>query len=372
MMIKMRFLFCLLLFAFTVSSCSIAINQDSGATPSPRIGSVPSAAAPNVSSTKIPITWGSLNLAGRMVDISGKQPEPPAMRIQVLDLATGEVKAIFQAPVGAWIYFLTVSPARQVVMAYSPPFGDKLSGHQALYILPVDGSAAPKLLFTPGSNDDDYAQPAWSPDGKSIYFSHTNPELPTSVPHQQFPVYEVLRMAYPDGTLEKVADQAFWPRVSPDSARFVYVSVDAATGKNKLFVADADGSNSQQIVMSGPVIPDIIDAPVFSADGQSIMFSAVVSTRGSAPAWWETALGITTASAHTIPSEWWSVPVGGGIPTQLTRIHSISLFASVSPDKKHIVSYSGYGLFVMNPDGTASTMLVNDLGGIPDTGNLIP
>jgi len=257
-------------------------------------------------------------------------------------------------------------------MAYSPPFGQPMSGQQALYSLPVDGSAAPKPLFNPAGAGDDYAQPAWAPDGKSIYFSHTSPRLPTSVPNQQFPVYEIFRLAYPDGGMQKVADQAFWPRVSPDSSQLVYVTVDPATGKNKLFVADADGKNPQQVNMSGPVVPDIIDAPLFSADGKSILFSAVVAARSSVPTWWEQAMGMTVASAHTIPSEWWSVPVGGGAPTQLTRIHAVSLFASVAPDKKHIASYSGAGLFVMDPDGQGSTMLITDLGGIPDTVSWLP
>jgi Tol biopolymer transport system component len=86
----------------------------------------------------------------------------------------------------------------------------------------------------------------------------------------------------------------------------------------------------------------------------------------------ERLLGITIASAHTVPSDWWSVPLAGGTPTQLTHIAQVGLFASISPDKKHIASFSGAGLFVMNPDGTNLTVLLNDMGGVPGTVSWIP
>ena len=66
------------------------------------------------------------------------------------------------------------------------------------------------------------------------------------------------------------------------------------------------------------------------------------------------------------------MPVGGGVPTQLTHIQAPGLYASISPDNQHIASFSGNGVFVMKPDGTGLTMIVNDVGGIAGTVNWIP
>jgi len=62
----------------------------------------------------------------------------------------------------------------------------------------------------------------------------------------------------------------------------------------------------------------------------------------------------------------------GGAATRLTSIRATGLFASISADKRYIASYSGNGLFVMNPDGTNLTMLIPDMGGIPGTVSWIP
>jgi Tol biopolymer transport system component len=80
----------------------------------------------------------------------------------------------------------------------------------------------------------------------------------------------------------------------------------------------------------------------------------------------EKLMGVTVAHAHTsIPSDWWTVPLSGGAPTQLTRVYSPGLFASLSPDSRFIASYSASGIFVMNPQGGDLTQIVNYTGGIP-------
>jgi Tol biopolymer transport system component len=292
------------------------------------------------------------------------------MRIQALDLSSGLLSTIFQAENGSWIYFVTVSPNEKLlVTGYTPNNGN---GHQLLYTLPLDGSVAPQLLFIPPSPDDEYFQPEFSPDGKYLYFTHVNFQLPPKSSDQHYPIYEVFRLSYPNGQPEKLDEQAFWPRVSGDGARLAFVSLNPIDGSNKLYLANADGTDATEVQLSGANIPTIIDAPIFSPDEQSILFSAVTPTQSSHPTWLERLLGITIASAHTVPSDWWSVPLAGGTPTQLTHIAQVGLFASISPDKKHIASFSGAGLFVMNPDGTNLTVLLNDMGGVPGTVSWIP
>jgi Tol biopolymer transport system component len=158
-------------------------------------------------------------------------------------------------------------------MSYSPPPGNE-PVDQDIYIMPLDGSQAPKLLFTPPAKEDDYVEEVeWSPDGKYIYFTHVNYQI-TPQPNQIYPLYEIYRMAYPDGQLETIAEKAYWPRLSSDSSQIAYISVELFSRENKLYIADSNGKNAHEVVIAGPRLPDIKDAPIFSPDGQTLIFSA--------------------------------------------------------------------------------------------------
>jgi len=370
-----------LLTVFALYGCSIEVEQPSVATPLPTVASNPGTLPPVeaspqtnvVTTTQIPVTWGDLKLTGRLVYINGTMTgDAFSLQIQVLDLVTGEVTTIFEAPKYSWIYYVTVSPdARQLVMSYSPPPGDQ-PVDQDLYSMPIDGSQAPQLLFTPPTKEDDYVEVEWSPDGKYVYFTHVNFQIPPE-PGQIYPLYEIYRMTLPDGEPEKVAEKAYWPRLSPDSSQITYISVDLFARDNKLFVADADGNHAHEVVLKGPQVPDIQDAPIFAPDGQSILFSAPVPAQAYQPNWFDKLTGVIVAKAHSnVASDWWSVPVAGGEITQLTNIQTAGLFASFAPDGQHLASYSLSGIFVMKPDGTELTMLTQNPQAVPGTVTWIP
>jgi Tol biopolymer transport system component len=294
------------------------------------------------------------------------------LQVQVLDLVTGEVTTIFDAPKYSWIYYVSVSPDHtQILMSYSPPPGDNLVD-QDIYIMPLDGSQPPQRLFTPPALEDDYIEVEWSPDGKYIYVTHVNYQIPPA-DGQIYPLYTIYRKAMPDGELEKVTEGAYWPRVSPDSSRIAYVTVDLFESSNKLFVADANGRNAREVVITGPQIPDIKDAPLFSADSQSLIFSAAIPAQSYQPSWLDKLLGVHVAKAHSnIPSDWWSISVNGGEMTQLTNIQSRGLFGSLSPDHQFIASYSLDGIFVMKTDGTRLTQLIPNPQSVPGTVSWVP
>ncbi len=355
-----RFLFMLIFVASVLSGCAITVSQ-TVAPPAP---------------TSVPLPWAGLGLRGKLVYTSSKQDEnPPTMDIRLLDLANGQVTTLFQTPPAGMLYSVAVSPdQKQMILAYSLPPGVDQTVHQWLYQMPLDGSAPPKLLFTPPTPDDQYGHPEWSPDGKFIYFAHVNYQRPTQK-GQQFPFYELYRIAYPSGQPEKLVDEAHWPRLSPDMSRLAYITLDPITGKNKLFLANVDGSDPVAVPLTGDAPLDIMDAPLFSPDAASLLFSVPVPEnvyQPASPTWVEKIFGVSIASAHALPSDWWSVPLKGGTATQLTQIQAIGLFGSLSPDQKNIASYSGNGIFVMNPDGTGLTMLIKDVGGLPGTVSWIP
>jgi Tol biopolymer transport system component len=370
-MIKTHFLCWSLIFTVALSSCSIEMGQQSLETPASQ------PAAP-LAATQIPVTWANLNLTGKLVYSMGSIDRDNNYRIQVqiLDLVTGEVTTLYTTPINAWIYYISVSPdGKQVVMSFSPPPGEDPAIVQALNIMPLDGSKPPGLLFMPRIKEDQYLQAEWSPDGKYIYYAHVDYRFPED-PHRRYPLYNILRMAYPVSggwQEEKVAEAAYWPRLSPDSARLVYISVDPFSITHKLTIADPDGGNAQEVVISGSYVPDIKDAPIFSPDGQSILFSGAVPVQARQPSWFERFVGIRIPRANGgVPSDWWSVPVGGGEITRLTHLQSSSLYASVSPDNRYIASYSAGGIFVMKPDGSELTLLVPNLDAFTGTVSWIP
>ncbi len=360
-MVLKQFL-CFLLCVCTLSlsaACSIQLNQETSTTQNEL--------SPADEAANIPVTWGSLNLTGRLIYIvadfkGGSSKGGLRVAVRSLDLVTGKVETIFETDVGGWIRSVAVSPDLQNLIIGYAPSSDSPSPREELYILPLDGSQSPQLLFTPPTDEDQYDQPTWSPNGKYLYFIHFNPL-------SDITSYEIMRLAYPDGKPEFLLSQAYWPRVSEDGSQLAYVAISSvlsANGPNELSIANADGTNAHPIPLLGSDwTHNIIDAPLFLPDGQSILFSAPVQRQSSAPSWVEKIFGVTVVHAHGfIPSDWWSVPLTGGEPVRLTHVYSPGLFASLSPDARYIASYSSSGIFVMNPQGKNLTQIVSYTGGI--------
>ena len=357
--------------------CSIDVSQPTAETlpassasveSTPALGLDP--ATPSVAGSTRPVTWAGLNLTGRLVySRLSSNNDTSALSLETLDLVSGAIRTIFTAPEDAWVYYSTVSPdGKQLIISYVPPFDSNPSRNQALYMLPMDGSHPPQLVSMPPTPYDQYLQVEWSPDGKYLYYVYNNYNAQPA--DQIYPSYKIFRMAYPDGQPEKIVDNAFWPRISLDSSRLVYVSLDPVSGMSELFLANADGSNAQAINITGSQKEGIKDAPIFSPDGQSIFFSAPSPSQSYQPNWFDKLTGVQIAKAHSVPSDWWLVPISGGEPARLTAIQSTNLFACLSPDQRHLVSYSMEGLFVMELDGSNLTALIPDPGG--NTVNWIP
>jgi len=357
-----------LILALMICSCSVEIDQT---VEPPQVDPTPVVSSTSIFPvTQVPVTWAHLNLTGKLVYLSSAmQGEQLTSTIQMLDLATGEVATVFSMPT-SWVYYATLAPdAKMLAMSYAPPRQPNSPSSRSLYTISLDVSAQAQPLLTPPTPDDHYIQVEWSPDGKYLYYVHYNSQV--RLEGQLDPVYNLFRVSYPGGDPEKIADHAFWPRISSDASQLVFVHVDPETIRNELFVANADGSNPQRVVLSGARVPEIIDAPIFSPDGQSILFSAPEPSRSYKPNFFEKLMGIQVVRAHDVPSDWWSVPVTGGMPTQMTHLQTINLFASLSPDGRQLASISGEGIFLMDLDGSNLTQLVSD-SGIHGTVSWIP
>lgn len=366
---------CVVCIALVLCGCTVNLSPSSSIAPTVPVADSTSVGGSVSSVSTVPVTWTNLGLKGRLVYIYGfSNNDEFKLQVRVLNLVTGEVTTIFDAPKYSWLYYVTVSPDnKQVIMSYSPPPSDNNTPpDQNLYTLPIDGSQPPQLLFMPPTVEDEYVEVDMSPDGRYMYFTHVNYQL-TPQPGQLYPLYEIYRMPYPNGQLEKVASKSYWPRISPDSTRIAYISVDLFEQGNKLFVGDADGKNAHEVKMTGDWVPDIKDAPLFSSDGQSILFSGDVPPQSYQLNWFDKVMGVQVAEAHSnVLSDWWSVPVNGGNVTRLTSIGALNLFGSRSPDNQYIVSYSANSIFVMKPDGSEVTTVIPNPQGVPGTVSWIP
>lgn len=295
-------------------------------------------------------------LSGKLVYVQGKAG------IAVLDLKTGNLSYLFQPPKDGLVSAASLSPdGKWIVMSYSPPPDPNKPqlGYTRLFIMPADGSSDPQPLLKPADETGLlYTLPTWSADGKSIIFGYFSPKDATD----KATGFSLQRIVYPDGHPEKLVDNAFQPRLSPDGAHMVYVGqTDPTTPINELYISAADGSNPVKLLPNDAQLWTI-DAPVFSRDGKTIIFSGVTNQPKVSLNWLDALLGLRVASAHNIPSDLWSIPAAGGTPTQLTHVGDTGIFPDTSPDDKHIAYLSFNGLFVMDPDGQ-NLVQISILGG---------
>jgi len=327
--------------ALCLAACSVAL-------PAP---TQPTSAAPAIGSSPTPLAWAGLGLSGRLILIVKAMN---GFAIISVDLLTGNNHLIYQADQGALLSSALVSPdGKQILMTYAPPVtAQNQYSYTSLYLLPIDGSKDPQRLFTSASTTDAYFAPAWAPDGKSIYTSHYHKGADPNGADDTYTIDQVSL----DGQARAVIQNGQWPRLSPDGKRIAYVTASSTNAQADLYQAGVDGKNITPVIKPGTF--QAVDDHFFTPDGQSIIFSAVDPPQ---PAPTQTSLerflGITIASAHNIPSDWYEAPAGGGEPKRLTNLEDTGMFASLSPGHDWIVFINSTGTYVMQLDGTRLTQL---------------
>ncbi|MEP7358933.1 MAG: hypothetical protein ABI847_16910, partial [Anaerolineales bacterium] len=107
-----------------------------------------------------------------------------------------------------------------------------------------------------------------------------------------------------------------------------------------------------------------VDSPMFTPDGTAIVFSGI-GGGGAALSWLDRLLGVQRAYADGSPADWYSVPLAGGAPRQMTQINDTSMYGWFAPDGGQIAYISSSGVFLMNTDGSGVLQLlgINDLPG---------
>jgi hypothetical protein len=338
--------------ACVVAACTGQVPESvSGSPGEPTTTPPPTATVPGDAGP----SWLSLGATGHLVIAQ------LAQGVSMVDLATGHVSNLYAPsdPTVEWVNAASASPdGSQILVAFAPPpQNDQVQyGYTRLYILPADGSSAPQPFLVPQGDEESYFDPNWSAQGDSLTYAHlVHFAIPNTTPQQYGFKYTIERVSYPVGQVKTLAENGFWPRLSRDGQKLVYVSIDPDTGATQPVVCDALCTDPKPIP-----VPDefqTVDSPLFTPDGKSLLLSVVTQglsdlAPGGDPSWWDRLLGVVPAGAHNIPSDWWLVPLDGSPPTQLTHVSDVGLFGSFSPDGQLLAYGSQSGLFVGQADAT--------------------
>lgn len=256
--------------------------------------------------------------------------------------ATDERTVLFAPSEFGWLTHFDVSPdGEQIVLAYTAE-NQALAGFTDLYVMPADGTAAPTPLLSRAQPSETYTAVSW-PLQDYVYYVHVSPAIAADglISYQT----QIERLHIPTQKVELVAEEAAWPRLSDDGSQLAYVTLD-----NNVMLAAPDGSNAT-VLLAATAFP-AIDAPIFSADGRYLYFSATETAVSHRPLW-QRLLGVQSAAAHAVPSDWWRVPLdSSAVPQQLTQIGHIGMYGDFSPDGRYLAFISTEGLQVMMANGS--------------------
>ena len=170
--------------------------------------------------------------------------------------------------------------------------------------------------------------PRWTPDGESLIVTHESAAAPISV----------VRVELPGGDLETLRADARDADISPDGARLVFVSGPYSGDPHLVVRSLADGS---EIVLDPERQwqPRPFRIPRFSADGESVIFSAG-----------QYLPQVSAAASIRLngPEDLWSVHLPTGELRQLAAVSEDQPDFTLSADGRHVLIFGAFGTYLIS------------------------
>ena len=308
------------------------------------------------------------------VGVSGRLILPRASGLAVVGLPDRVVRAVPIAPsqgVTTGVASTRDGTLFAVPRFWRPP-EHKVGGQDILLVDAASG--VPRATLERGQPGEVLGSPAWHPDGSLVYerrvLSGSN---------------EAVRIerAQPGQPGEILAENAFWPGLSPDGTLLAMVRF---AGTDRLYIRPMDGGPERLLVDQPHMLS--IAFPRFSPDGAWIAFTAAsdpgaVIGQGRTPddrlasraspqlmaAWQQpflgtvtALLGAPTARAHGIPWDVWVVRPDGSELRRVTSFADDDSSVTWSPDGRWLATFSAEAIHVITLDGTETYCVTNEGG----------
>ncbi len=312
-----------------------------------------------------------LNMAGNFAFVANDG------NLTLQDAKSGVQRVLVATSTQGYAQYPAFSPdGKQVAYSYSAFTKDGQVQSQ-IKIINVDGSQD-RVLVSPQDISIAVDLPAWSADGKQVYFTQFSPVPPSS---QRAEIY---RVSADGGKATKVIDDGLEASLSPDGKRMSFQRIDNATLSSSLWITDADGNNAQQIIDSTSFTA--MFGMRFSPDSQTLVFAVsgppkkrLPGLQGSLKRDWQTAQNtssplddcfvsflstcwVGTAQAHGLPWDLYLVNLDGSRFERLTQIGADSPVPVWSQDGKYIAFFEATGIYVLDREKNAIYQIGNSGG----------
>jgi Tol biopolymer transport system component len=279
---------------------------------------------------------------------------PVAGGISVVDPTTGKSRELVASQANSSVTAVAWSPDR-ATLAYTlfhRRSEDRVSSAE-LFTIPA-GGGTPTLLVPrpqPGTVID---APAWSPDGRSIFYAFQGVE-------NNKPVARVERVTVADGSRAPLYDEASFPAISPDGRTLAF-TYDNGTGQ-ALRVGSVDGGDAREIV--GPTAFRGVMGPRFSPDGSWIAFVAQgPGPSGEAPSSRPTGLAaiFSVPVSEALGDPWgiWKDRPDGKELQRVGTLQEDEPLIAWSRDGSWIAVHGTGGLWLLDPRGAVEPRRITD------------
>lgn len=290
---------------------------------------------------------------------TGQIAVPVAGGVNLVDPASGRTRELVPSRANASVTAVAWSPDRST-LAYTlfhRRSEDRVSSAE-LFTIPASGGS-PTLLVPrpqPGTVID---APAWSPDGRSIFYAFQGVE-------NNRPVARVERVSVVDGSRTPLYDDAAYPSVSADGRMLAYMH-DDGRGQG-LRVGSVEGGDSRELVAASAFRG--LMGPRFSPDGAWIAFVAVgPGPSGDArprPTGLAAIFSVPVAEAHGEPWGIWKVRPDGRELQRIGTLQEDEPQVAWSRDGAWLAVHGTGGLWLLDPRGGVEPGRLADgtIGGI--------